>query len=385
MLKNIKTYKYWYLKNIKHINEYANSMFRFEKISDEWIRKCTSYLRYLFGNSLKEKIVIDYAFGRGNWSLAFLKLGVKKVIAIDASLDNVNRFKEFITSRKIKGIEIIHGNLLKQDFNVKGNLIWLYGILQHIEEIDIFLNKIKRLANNKNTHIYIYHYNADSLREFIVQTCRNVIIYKNENEFVNDSFMFIKAVRMRARDDLITPYVTFRSAINIQNILKKHHIYISRQQDKDFQEFQNKIKNKEFYPYQFLCSLKQDDEISIRELEDPFTKEILILKEIAKIIFFKLGLSYNEKKKIAIGLYNTHFSYLTNDAISVVVEDFLFLMYVLFQKEYELSKIKVTTIVKKYMDLCFLSMWDKIGKEKYFHDLGKNYITNFLIENRIRI
>jgi hypothetical protein len=57
----------------QRINEYTNSMFRYEQLSKRWIASCAAYLQSLFGEELRGKTVVDYAFGRGNWSLAFLK------------------------------------------------------------------------------------------------------------------------------------------------------------------------------------------------------------------------------------------------------------------------------------------------------------------------
>ncbi|MEA2308752.1 MAG: hypothetical protein QOI65_1038, partial [Thermoleophilaceae bacterium] len=91
----------------QQFDEYANSMFRYEGLPGSWIESCTGYLRTLFGDSLRGKTVIDYGFGRGNWSLAFLAAGAGKVIAIDASPAAVARFTDYCQTQDIDRIEVV--------------------------------------------------------------------------------------------------------------------------------------------------------------------------------------------------------------------------------------------------------------------------------------
>ena len=193
----------------ERINEYNNSMFRHERLHERWIASCADYLKTLFGDSLRGKTVIDYAFGRGNWSLAFLSAGAGKVISIDASTDTVARFKNYCRERNIANIEVMAGNIMEQDFAAKGDLMWVYGILPMIEDQVAFLNRIKTLASGPDAQFYVYQYNARSLREFTVQTCREGIVYQSESEFRTDSPLFVRPARLRARDDLAAPHVNF--------------------------------------------------------------------------------------------------------------------------------------------------------------------------------
>src|SRR3989440_1411866 len=275
------------------INEYGNSMFRYEQLSDRWVASCADYLTALFGESLQGKTVIDYAFGRGNWSLAFLAAGAAKVIAIDAAADAVSRFKNYCQRRNLTDVEIVLGNILEEDFTAKGDLIWLYGILPNIEDQTVFLNRIKSLVSGPEAQIYVFQYNAQSLREFTVQTCRSVILYQSEKEFRNDSYLFVRPARLRARDDLTAPHVRFVTAADAKALLKRCGIYINRQ-DQDFQQFLHGKATEDFYPHQFLCGLKRQEEIEVKERLAPYAKEIEVLREAARQVFSP-GLNAAEK------------------------------------------------------------------------------------------
>ena len=45
-------------------------MFILERLNSNWIKKCKNYLKSIFKNKIKNSIVVDYAFGNGNWSIA---------------------------------------------------------------------------------------------------------------------------------------------------------------------------------------------------------------------------------------------------------------------------------------------------------------------------
>ena len=368
------------------INEYANSMFRFEHLHDKWIETCAAYLRQLFGEELKGKTVIDYAFGRGNWSLAFRLAGARRVFAIDASEDNVSRFKTYLRQCKIDNIEVIHANLLEDEIPIKADFIWVYGLLQNVANQEAFLERLKSLASSSETLFYFYHYNANSLRHFTVDTCRKIIVYPSESEFINDSFLFSRPARMRARDDLTAPYLSFRTAADLNLLLSSQGIYVKRQ-DRDFQYFLKGIATEDFCPHQVLCSLNPQDAIDIKEPDVPYACEVGMLRQLSSAVF-ALPLSMAEKKNIAIGLFNTHFSFLTEGvyAKNSVIEIFLFLMYVLLQKTDSSSDLP--TLVTQYRDLLSAALSGTPPSEKAQHlpkEMTVNCIADYLINNNIRI
>src|SRR5215467_12461846 len=101
----------------ERIDDYANSMFAYERVHPRWIDSCARYLRYIFGEAIEGKVFLDYAFGRGNWSLAALQAGAKHVVAIDASTANVRRFTDYCREQDIHNIKIILGNILSEPIN----------------------------------------------------------------------------------------------------------------------------------------------------------------------------------------------------------------------------------------------------------------------------
>lgn len=360
-------------------------MFRFECLNDGWIKSCTAYIKYLFGDSLKGKTVIDYAFGRGNWSIAFLKAGAKHVIAIDAAQDNVKRLSCYCSSNHINNISIIHGNILEQNFNLKGDLLWLYGILHHLVELnkpDGFLKKIKLLLK-KDGLIYVYFYNKNSLRCPIVELCRKLHIYQNEQEFLNEHYLFLKCTKNRASDDLVAPYIKWWIASDVQNVLNKNGIYIKRH-DIDFYEFCNKVENPEFYPHQLLCSLSKVLPISLRERGHKFSEEIKIILLLGEKLL-EMFPEQKIRKKIAIGIYNSYFVPIDNslDVKKAIIEVYLYMMRVLIYGD---NSCKINKkLLSNYYKLTIDALKDKSKRRDTYHDFSNNIIGDYLIKNRIRL
>lgn len=320
------------------INEYANCMFKHDSLPEAWIRECTKYLTYIFKDSITGATVVDYAFGRGNWSLAFLRAGAKKVIAIDASIDNVNRFTAHCKKNLISNIEIHCANLLSDSLRYNGDIVWLYGILHHIEELSTFLKRIPEIAA-EHAKIFTYYYPALSPRQFIVTTCRQHLHYAAELDFTSDSHLFTRKARLRARDDLTAPYIDWATKESFASTLRQHSIrpvqYIT-----DFFYFQNGFRNQEFTPHQFLCALNQENfdqhtatfktEPGSDHDSKPLQHDLQLLQIFATAIFDNRKLSKTLQTKIAIGLFNSHFSINAGNNIEeVLIEDFLFLAHII--------------------------------------------------------
>ena len=359
-------------------------MFRYEHLSERWIASCAAYLRSLFGDSLYGKTVVDYAFGRGNWSLAFLLAGAGNVIAIDASTDLVARFQEYCRAKGIDNIEVLAGNIFVNDINARGDLVWLYGILPNVEDHEAFLNRIKTLAAGPQAQIYIYQFNAGSLREFTVQTCRNVIVYQTETEFRDDSYLFVRPARMRARDDLTAPYVNFSTASELQEQLRSCGIYVERE-DEDFQQFLLGKATEDFYPHQFLCGLQPDNEIEVRETSPPYAEEVRVLKMIARDVF-SVPLTAGDRKNIAIGLYNTHFAFLRDgvQAYDAVIEVFLFMLYVLLQNGVQDSALSSSVVTYYRLFRAVLAGEDRSQRLQLIPADADNKLTHYLVNNNPR-
>lgn len=368
----------------QRISEYTNSMFRYEQLSERWIASCAAYLQSLFAEELRGKTVVDYAFGRGNWSLAFLRAGAGKVIAVDASPDAVARLQAYCRDRNIRNIEILVANILEQDLTVKGDLIWLYGILPNVEDQATFLNRIKTLASGPDAEIYVYQFNARSLREFTVQTCRSIIVYQSESEFRRDSFLFVRPARMRARDDLTAPHVNFSTAYETRDLLMNCGVYIKRQ-DEDFQHFLHGTTTEDFYPHQFLCGLKASEQ-EISEPSVPYATEVEALRAIAQAVF-SLPLTANEKKNIAIGLYNTHFAFMKAGvyAYDSIIEILLFLLYILLQSDARASELPPHVAQYYVLFRAALAGEDRSHKLGLIREaIPDNKLIEYLVNNNIR-
>lgn len=360
------------------INDYANSMFRFEVFNEAWISDCTRYLNYLFKGSLQGRTVIDYAFGRGNWSLAFLRAGAKSVISIDASIDNVERFRSYCSQNGLDDIAVIHGNLLNQSFDFNADLVWMYGILHHIKDVDIFLEKSKSLLKGPDSQIYVYYYDRESVREFVVERCRQFYIYETEAKFLKDNYLFLRSAKNRAADDLVAPFIGWYTAKELQRRLNKNKFYVERQ-DIDFYEFTQGAKNQEFYPYQFLCGRHDHRQIDVANNVRPYDQELADLTKIADDVF-KIHSDGDTHKKIAIGLFNTHFSSLKKSLVhESLVEIFLYFMRILVQAG-GASNRTLSPLSQRY---CRLTM-QSVSGDKIEEDVS-NLFVDYLRSNRLRL
>jgi hypothetical protein len=289
------------------LNDYANSMFRFEQLNEPWLAACTHYCQKIFGNSLHDKVVLDYAFGRGNWSVALLRAGAKKVYAVDASIDNVDRFRRYLQRQQLTdAIEPIHGNLVEAPLDLRCDVFWLYGILHHIPQVDQFLHKLKDLRSGPTCLVYAYYYPDNTPRACTVKLARRLFTYDSERSFREDEALYLRAARIRARDDLVAPHVDFLSAHDFGALLGKVGVELVRQ-DEDFFSFQQQRRNIEFIPHQFFGVWN--------ESPAPFkTHEPIVLNALDLCLIDELGRaaesqarSSEQKRKMAIGLFNTHF------------------------------------------------------------------------------
>ncbi|MCX6313028.1 MAG: hypothetical protein NT084_15515, partial [Bacteroidetes bacterium] len=216
-----------------------------------------------------------------------------------------------------------------------------------------------------------------------VELCRDLYTYKSEEEFIVDNYLFLRSAKNRASDDLVAPCVNWFTEIELQEIVRESGFFVKRQ-DIDFFEFINKVVNEEFYPIQFLCGLKSSGEVIVKDRVQIFEKEMKLLFLLAKDIFSAYS-DEEESRKIAIGLFNTHFASLKNGYIirETLIEIFLFFMRLLVQAKAFKQK-KFSDLTEKYHSLICKSMIDaerKIDAEI----LEQNLFTQYLSSNRIRL
>tara|TARA_Y100000590_G_scaffold428325_1_gene539507 strand:+ start:8473 stop:9573 length:1101 start_codon:yes stop_codon:yes gene_type:complete len=358
------------------VNDYAKSMFYLEEINDIWIKKCSKYLKYIFGKKIKNSVIVDYAFGRGNWSLAFKKLGAKEIIAIDKSIHNVNKFKKYLKKNKITNINVIEGDILKTKIKSKVDIFWVYGIFHHIKNINKLIFNIKKFWNNKSSVGLIYTYDKYSLRELIVEFCRKNLKYSNYDQFKKNSYQFNHFARLRVRDDMVVDYIKWYSKIELYNVLKQKKLY-GYKFIKTFDQF-CKVKNFEFNPHQLLITKNKNKTVKIKK--EKLSYNLLIIKNllnlISKKIKNKLILS-----QISVGLLNTHFNGNYSDIIKNLSRILLFLFYII-----KVNKLKGSNKI----DRNILNLLDDINLNKKLNYNKKKIVRSssllrYIIKKKIRL
>jgi len=361
-----------------NINDYANSMFRNEHLTDSWIEKCYDYVKFLFGDQLRGKVILDYGFGRGNWSLALLRAGAKSVLAVDASEDNVFRFSEYCNKHKIDTIKIIRGNILEQPIDEKADFFWIYGILHHIDDIELFMQRLKSMHRKPHAYYYLYLYDANSLRHFIVDSCRQLLVYSSEKNYLLSMPYYIDVARKRVRDDLVAPYIKWYETKDILTLCERYSLSIL-QQDKDFQHFLGNADSDEFAPYQFLV-VNNEGLSNLEIVSSPVQTELVILKELFSEVFkhYKYK-TEQEKESLVIGLTNTYYCAQQQDVSKIYLKLFLYLINIVLTYNIQLQEQ-----LGDYLTLTKKALTDDERLRVYQH-LGSNKITRFLVKNKIRL
>lgn len=362
------------------INTYANSMFRHETMPEAWLNQCTQYLQFLFGESLRGATVVDYAFGRGNWSVAFLRAGAKKVIAIDAAEDNVKRFTEYCKTYGLTSIEVIHGNLLTDTFTpFEADLIWVYGILHHLGTPGVFLDALHpHLA--PNGQVYVYAYNAPSLRSVLVNAARKVQVISSEEAFAELSPLLIRPARMRLRDDWVAPVVDFYTPSQLETLLTTHGFYPCRQADSDFQTFLTGQAPWDFYPLQVLCRPNARDAVPVTAVAPP--EDLLSnLNGVEHLVYALLESTplQAQKRAFIIGLMNTYYANVGKaEALQTLVE------LVLYSVHHLRAHATADPTVEAWCSLVMAAAEDT-PRDHFVQTLGMSPLVAYFVHNRVRI
>ncbi|MFN0314723.1 MAG: class I SAM-dependent methyltransferase [Burkholderiales bacterium] len=366
----------------KNIRDYANSMFRFEHLHEQWIQACTAYITHLFGSKVHGAVVVDYAFGRGNWSVAFQRAGARRVIAIDASEDNVRKFARYVEDQSLPQIEVVHGNVLEHPLPLRADVIWAYGILQHVQDANLFLARLSSMLRPRTGFVYLYAYDKDSLREWVVSTARQAIPVLGEEAFRELSYLFTPAARLRARDDLTAPVVTWYGQTQLRALLRDHGLYVARQ-DQDFASFQQGTSLfAEFSPHHFLCSQDPRSEMTFQETASPFGTDLALLRELTQALLSHHAGQEKVLERMAAGLLNTHFSPLDRkDARTALVNDYLFLLYCVMNASLPLNGLSVPA--RRIIQLGTDALSGKSRSENLLENDG--FLAQYLVRNTIRI
>ena len=262
------------------------------------------HLNDIFPGGLKNKTVVDYGFGRGNWSLAFLEQGAAHVTAIDASRDAVERFSRYASDRGIHSLSVQLGNSDEESLNLQADVIFLYGILHHVKYPLKLLKSAARMCANKNSQVLVYAYNANSLRQTIAEIARTAI--GSDSAVLREfSLTLHPNARIRAMDDLTAPFVNFWTNTELEQMLLKAGLRPVSQLT-DFAAFEGKSHAPEFNPYVFIASPSEGIAIETTSQSSPNYPDIEHIKVLANAILD--GLNVPERVQFAVGLYNTSFS-----------------------------------------------------------------------------
>ncbi|MEX0346023.1 MAG: class I SAM-dependent methyltransferase [Rhizobiaceae bacterium] len=288
------------------VQRYHEAMFGGEQINEQWIDDCSRYLREVFGDAVSGKTVVDYGFGRGNWSLAFQRLGAKKVIAVDASQSGVNRFSTYVKANDIPNITVLAGNTDDAPLNLSCDIVFLYGILHHVKDPKELLNQAASWLCGKDGTLLIYAYDRGSLREIIVSKCR-AMTKGGLNELPGWQNTLHPLARHRATDDLVAPVVTFWSPERLESLLAELGLKCIAQFG-DFSAFQGKSLKPEFDPYVLLVAPAghHEKQINIEPNKHAIATEYRAIECALDVIVDADG--QLNKTAIALGIFNTAFA-----------------------------------------------------------------------------
>jgi len=283
------------------ISDYNSLLFSSDKLNEKWISDCRSYLNFILEGKVKGKTVIDYGFGRGNWSLAFQSLGAYEVYAFDAASTAVKKFKAEINSRKIKNIYVDQKNTDISTFEIKADIIFLYGIFHHVRDIEKLITCAAKSLKNSEAKIILYSYAKYSWRETLIRHIRS----KNlDIKLIKKlKFSLHPNARHRFLDDLTAPIVNFFSTDDINNILKRHSLHINNKIP-DFSIFQTGNQNFDFSSHVFTIS-KQKNDFTLDTTDLNYKNH----SEVKTLIDYTLSLiKTNDVELFSVGLFNTWYS-----------------------------------------------------------------------------
>ena len=319
------------------IDDYANSMFRFDVLNPRWIECCTAYLRETFGARLQDAVAMDYAFGRGNWAVALRRAGAKRVIAVDASATNCHRLRAWLNEHGPDGVEVVHANVLEAPIDARVDVLWAHGILPVVEHPMALMRALGGMLSGPNALMHAYAYDRDSMRQWLVDTARRFTCYASEAEFRVDAPLFTSAARLRGRDDLTTPWIHWMSAQELGQIGRSAGLTPLRRHA-DFSEWQRGERDEEFQPHNLMFGMTSGDAEPSCQDEPirPLSGDLRLLAALAEPLFELPALSREAGRRHGMGLCNTHFTALAQGGMQVAMrEDLLFVLYVLLAEGLE--------------------------------------------------
>lgn len=202
-------------------NQYSKALFFDTTINKSWVTKCKKYLLDIFGNSIQNSIILDYGFGRGNWSIAFSELGAKKVFSVDISEHNVSKFQNFLLENGLhKQIKCVRADFSETNSSVPyHDLLWSYGIFHHLRNPAQFIKNVSKLSDTPKFGL-IYAYEVNSLRSEVIQLFRQFLDAPVNPILIDFKKFYNKRIYMRCIDDYCAPTINFYSFSELEKICK---------------------------------------------------------------------------------------------------------------------------------------------------------------------
>ena len=361
-------------------DDYANSMFRFERLHPRWIDHCARYLHHVLGPAIEGATFLDYGFGRGNWSLAALRAGATRVIAVDAAADNVSRFSDYCRAEGVGSVEVRQGNVLDAPLGLAADVLWVYGVLPCVAEPAKLLSALGAERRDDEAVAVLYAYDRDSFRQMVVETARTGCRFPDETSFAAHSYLFTPRARLRARDDLTAEVACWQTAEELTDLAKRSG-YRPLRQFEDFGNWASPAGRAEFAPHVLRCGFAGDIEFRPAEPARPLAQDVSVLAALAGAAMGAADAL--TRRHLAIGLLNTHFSAMvgTEPAAAAAVEDFLFLMHGALRLGIERSSIPSAAL--RHFDAALAAMRDA-PRQLTPELIASSRIAAFLETNTVR-
>lgn len=151
---------------------------------------------------------------------------------------------------------------------------------------------------------------------------------RSESQFRELSISFSPAARLRARDDLTAPHISWHTGASLVARLRCHGLVPVREVKGFDGQWRHSLPRPEFAPLHIVCRPGQARGIEDRPVE--ISMDTMIISSMIDALLGAGSTTPAERRRLTIGLLNTHFSTFPHSKIEGIVRnDFLFLLYAL--------------------------------------------------------
>ncbi|QFR48350.1 methyltransferase domain-containing protein [Sulfurimonas lithotrophica] len=135
---------------------------------------------------LKDKIIID--IGTGFQAIIACLMGAKFIYHLDISTKQVSWMKDYCTLNNIENIKSIECDITKKiDVAEKVDIVFVFGILNHLEKPSRFMNNLIPVLNLNKSHILFRIYRSGSWSRWLVSYLRE-ISNKIDHDIIENRF-----------------------------------------------------------------------------------------------------------------------------------------------------------------------------------------------------